>query len=252
MSFLRKEIWYGELWYFIVLFVAFIISLWYGAVHFFTPKIEKLGFSSPPPNITDILPKFRNGDILLLSGNTFGEKVIKFWHRSYFNHIAMIFRDALGAPDTKPENITFLWESDLGQNTRNGPRIIKLMDKLSKWRGSRIGMYRKYIPTDLITRPSERAIVSHADTYFDSGTEMDISMMSWFLSDYPDSWLFRKLKGAAPKVYCSELVAETLQKFGFMNKTKHPSWFTPEIFASGSINKFLTGGLYGECVYFTF
>jgi hypothetical protein len=33
------------------------------------------------------------------------------------------------------KNVAYIWEADLGQKTKDGPRVIKLKDKLKLYRG---------------------------------------------------------------------------------------------------------------------
>lgn len=227
-----------SVWEICCLVISFLAIFWVSSVYLFSPS-----FPSKLATLTkeEILNSVDNGDLLFLSGNTFAEKVIKFWHSSYYTHVAIIFKDERGVKTPTRENTLFVWESDVGQRTKDGPRIMKLVDKLDRWKGDKIGMIRKFHGI----KPSTFDIVEIAKQYVDRG--MDIDMISWFFSSFPESRIFKHLK-SDKRMFCSELVAETLQNLGILKKDKHPASYTPQDF-SVIIPK---QGFYSFPVYFSF
>jgi len=200
-------------WEYFCFLAAFLMIFWVSIVYAFYPKLQL-------KNVEKLnLENLGNGDLLFLSGGTFSEKVIKFYHKSFYSHVAFIFEDSRGVENPTKENTLFVWESDLGQNVKDGPRIMRLVDKLKRWKGDKIGMIRKYNGV----RPTTIDIMNIAKLNLEKG--MDASMISWFFSNYPDSYIFKFLKG--DNMFCTELVADTLQKLDIMESDRHPSSYTP-------------------------
>lgn len=127
------------------------------------------------------------GDLLLFSGNTTGEKAIKTYTLSDFSHISLIIRSEKG-------NQIWLWESDIGQHHKDGPRAITLENKLKKWKGDNIVRVCK---TGLKIDPTKlNTLIQNI-----LPQSMDYDMLSWmFGKSYkpPQTW------------FCSELVVYTL------------------------------------------
>lgn len=237
-------------WEYFALFIGIVLLIWFVSCRFLVKSLkedyEKGKIVPTFDNIEDLLKNVENGDLIFLSGDTQGERAIRMAHNSYYSHVGFLFVDKRGAIDSTPKNTVFIWESDLGQGYRDGPRIMRLWDKLSRWKGCKIGMIRKY--SSFFHRPKTEEILNVAKPILDANIGMDISMTSWFFSDYPESKIFKFLKD--DKVFCSGLVAFTLQKLGIMDYRKHPSWYTPENFASGK--DVFVRGFYHYPVYFKF
>ena len=228
-----------------------ILLLWALAPALCAPSIDK--FVSGKASLTwvsseHLLHNATNGDVIFLSGNTYAEKSIRWHTSSCFSHMALIIRekdeDLLEAEkETSPDGLTaFVWEADIGQGYKKGPRVMRLRDKLKRWKGSKVGMWKRYVSFET---PSSKEILEQATKMVDR--TMDNSMVSWFFADYPNSSLFNFFKGKG-KVYCSELVAETLQNIGIMEKDHHPGWYSPESFASDAVK--LKRGVYSTPLYF--
>lgn len=241
---------YSPMWWEItVVLIGLLGLIWFMSCRYLAPSLENIK-NLDAIERRELLNKVENGDLLFFSGTSQGERVIRFFHNSYYSHICMVFKDPNGALDNTPENTIFIWETDLGQRYKDGPRIMRLSEKLDRWKGSKIGMWKRYIPSDAlgVDRPQTKDILAIAQTYLDSKKEMDIYMMSWFFSSWPNSWLFKTLKGNG--VFCSELIVDTLQKLGIVSSTHHPSWYSPESFVRGEVP--LIKGSYSFPVYFTF
>lgn len=170
-----------------------------------------------PPDVTlipttKLLEKADNGDLLFFSGDTIGEKAIKVYTGSCYTHVAFVFRD-LDEEQTPPVEVAFIWEADLGQGYRDGARVMRLSDKLKRWKGRPVIGWRKSKE-----RPDKQSILKSINQ--NVKLDMDSSMVAW---------IFPFLK-QPNKVFCSELVALTLQDLGMLGKTR-PSSFSPKDFA---------------------
>jgi hypothetical protein len=232
-------------WQYLILFLGFLVILWASVLYFTAPNLEKFILKSNPElvSIENILENSKTGDLLFFAGYTFAERSIRRYHNSYYNHCCLIFRDL----DEHGKDIPYIFESDLGQGYREGPRVMKLVDKLARWKGMPYVCWRKYIPPnhDEKLRPTGEDVRNIAQNYIKY--DFDKSMVGWLFSKYPDSRLYKYFK--PPKsVFCSEMVALTLQKLGILPDDYIPGYFTPEDFAGTSLT--MIKGFYGSPRYF--
>ncbi len=176
----------------------------------------------------DFEDKVNNGDLLFFTGNTFGEKSIRWYHKSYWSHCSFVFRDI---DKNTGLDTAFVLESDLGQHHRDGPRVTRLTDKLKNWKGLSIIAWRKYKGSPI----KKDDILAIATDYYTQNYTFDRSMYSWFFSNYPESSLYKKTKD--PKaMFCSELIADVLQRLNVLDKQYISSWYTPETFYSWNVD----------------
>lgn len=207
---------------YLFIFILFGIILFNIRIYNYHPTPPSLSLTG---KVEDIISNMKTGDIILLSGTQFGEKSIQFYTNSYFSHVSLIVMEPLGDhPENHPKLIPYVWEADLGQQHKEGPRVMKLMDKFERWKGNRIGCYRK------IKREIDKdSVLSLVNKYIH--LNMDDSMLCWLFSERPNSYFFNLFKDKN-KVFCSELVAMTLQDLGVIHKEHHPTYYTPEYFHS--------------------
>jgi hypothetical protein len=236
-------------WEITILLFGLIGLIWFLSCRYLAPSLENV-VSFDISTKEYVMSKIQNGDLLFFAGTSQGERTIRFFHNSYFSHVCMVFRDERGLDKPSPENSIFVWEADLGQKYKDGPRIMRLSEKLNRWKGFKIGMWMRYIPRDVfgMDRPKTEDILNIAQEYLNLDKEMDMLMASWFFSRWPESSIFKFLKGN--KVFCSELVVDTLQKLGIVDKIRHASWYSPESFVRGSVP--VIKGTYGTPSYFKF
>jgi hypothetical protein len=168
-----------------------------------------------------------NGDLIFFSGATKGEAAISTYTNCYFTHIGFLFRE---------EGVVYIWEADLGQAYRGGPRVIRLKDKLERWKGEKIFCIKRYIGD----RPQLNDILRVIQKYVE--WDMDENMVSWFLPQF--SHLLRDEK----KLFCSELVIRTFVELGMMSSPSHYTNFSPADLYRGRID--LVRGCYGPPHYF--
>lgn len=201
-------------WLYVVLFVCILFLALMATINFSSPSPEN--FSKTIVEVDDILDYVDNGDLLLFTGNTMMEKMVR-WHTSTpFSHVAMVVKEKSGTKKSgEPKYKLFLWEADLGQGYKAGPRVIPLKTKLKRYGGLRIGGWRK-LDESKVTRPTSEQIMQASDKYFGSKSapyELEQNYLKWFLGFKPDGRTSRK-------IFCSELVQLTLEDLGMLKPTK--------------------------------
>lgn len=198
----KTIIWFLGLWASFI----FVVVVWRFCV--------KIGVGVPPPSSRKILggeffmeyyPQyfFRTGDLLFFRGDSLVEKTIQTYTRSRYNHVALVVVEG--------ESV-LLWEADVGENHKEGTRMIPLREKLDKWRGHKevaIRPIRKSINLERVLAFARRRL-DH---------DFDKSMMRYVCG----SWWPRDPK----KYFCSELVADTLISTNTIPPIKPPSSFCP-------------------------
>ncbi|BAU79968.1 peptidoglycan peptidase [Tokyovirus A1] len=162
----------------------------------------------------------KTGDVLLLSGKTFPERIICFLTNCEFSHCAMV---------VKKEGKLWLWEADIGQGKKKGPRLIEFDQKLKRYKGYR---------TAAIVRIDKELAISEflkgAEKHFNR--PMDDAMFSYFFG--------RNKKDDS--VFCSELVASTLKDSGKIKRDRETcKGVSPSLFLKGF------EGIYGRPEYFS-
>ncbi|ADB04178.1 peptidoglycan peptidase [Cannes 8 virus] len=198
-----------------LLFVALlpIFVLLFFLVGFFFSKKPRENFGKFDPS------GLKTGDVLLLSGKTFPERIICFLTSCEFSHCAMV---------VKKDGKVWLWEADIGQGKKKGPRLIEFGQKLQRYKGYR---------TAAIVRINEELPVSDflkaAEKHFER--PMDDVMFSYFFG--------RNKKDDS--VFCSELVASTLRDSGRIKSGETCKGISPSLFLKGF------GGIYGSPEYFS-
>lgn len=192
---------------FLILFLLFIVFIFY-ILYNHHP------YSKNYLSVSEVLEYADNGDIILFSGNQYSENLIKFYTGSYFTHISFLFRE---------NGILYIWEADMGQHYRDGPRVIKFKDKIKRWKGNKIAVWKKFMGH----RPILQDILKVIGKYIN--LNMDMSMISWAFSNYPNSSIFKYFKDLNT-VFCSELIVMTLRDLNIINLQKHPTFYIPENF----------------------
>lgn len=203
-------------------------------------------------NINEFLKECDNGDIILMCGNTRGERGCRWVTNCKFSHVAIVFRET----NENGESVPYIWESDLGCKSKDGPRIMRLDDKLRNYHGYKNLSWRK-LKCDAgtpVSRPTTQDIMNIVGEMRDY--KFDIRMLKWFTS----SGLlkpFHHLFYDETKKFCSELVAETFQKLGvFKNmndlSSKHACWYSPKNFDNKDIIGLRKGYSFGDHLFVDF
>lgn len=169
---------------------------------------------------------FDNGDIIFFSGSTSSEKTIKFYTGCPFSHVSLLFKE---------DDIIYVWEADMGQGYKSGPRVMKLEDKFSRWKGDRISALKKWLGK----RPSTKEILEVIGRHVKK--DMDPNMVSWMFPKF--SHLLREKN----QVFCSELLAMSLIELGMIEKC-NPTEVSPSDFFFDRVK--CSGGVYGVPHFF--
>lgn len=204
-----------------IIIILLLFFAWYVTIKNY-PRLTNFYNDNKKILVTDdidtLLSTCKNGDLLFFSGNTFGEKSIKLYSRSYVSHVCIIFLDK----DIFSEKIIpYVWESDLGCNYKDGPRVMRLVDKLSRTKCERVCIWKKYLGPSIYTT----AILNVIPKYVDM--DIDIHMLYWLFSSCPNSFAYKMFK-KDDMIFCSELVASTLIDLDILETKNIPSWFSPQ------------------------
>lgn len=218
---------------FFLIFVLLVLTI-YSFIHFLSPNVENY-ISSHKDIIYNPLDKIfndiENGDIILLSGNTYGEKICRYFSGSIFSHVGFLFREI--HPITK-ENIIYIFDCDLGQGYGEGVRIMPLREKLDRYHGFRIGCIRKLkckYEDNENYRPSNKDILNLVGKY--KSVEFDGSFLTWVFSNYPVIYSIFKDQN---RMFCSELVTKVYQDLKIMKENGKSSRYHPGDFFEGKLS----------------
>lgn len=195
----------------------------------------------------DILDNVENGDLILLAGDTHGEKLCRWFPGSIFSHVGLLFREI---HKETGENRVYVWDCDLGQLYKDGVRMSLLDNKIRRYKGFRIGALKKLKVNpegrEGRTRPKTQDIVQLFQKYKDM--DFDHVIATWFLADCPTLY---KLAKDPEKVFCGEMVAEALQELGILKKDRYPAWYVPGDFHRPEKRLHLENGYeYGVTYFF--
>ena len=209
----------------LILFLYIIACWYYPDINDYVKKnrqhINWLSFEDAYDNI-------QNGDLIFLTGKTRGEHLCCFFTDCIYSHVGMLFREK--HPKTG-EDVVYIWESDLGQRTRDGPRVIPLKKKLKLYRGVPYMAIRK-LSSSIPTTQNIMNIVQKYQTY-----DFDTKMINWWVSES----IMYDLMGHTHSMLCSELVAQTMKDLGMLGKKYSRSWYSPKSFTNNIVD--------GKCSY---
>jgi len=181
---------------------------------------------------SSVIDKCDTGDILLFSGRSHAENVMKWCTDSIFSHVALVVRI---------NNEPYLFESDIGQTFKSGVRLIPLRTKLKKYKGYSIGGWK----TLLTQRPNPDEIKKYTINH--QNIDMDNFIFTWWVSDY--MFLYDLFK-QDNKAFCSEVIVDCLRTVSHFDTDKVSSWYDPGSFFEREMK--LGGVKYGDCVFFNF
>lgn len=184
-------------------------------------------------SLSDVLAYAQTGDLIFLSGKTFGEKCIKWALDSDFSHLALVVRT---------DDNLYLYEADIGQRWRTGVRLIDFKKKLERYKGWKVGVWQRLYGNPIDVQILQKSIESNISKKIDTNT------FTYWTSRFPS--IAKALK-KDDTVYCTELVASTLQDVGVMKKDKTPYSFDPEMFLRHLV-PLQDGYVYGGNNFFCF
>ena len=177
--------------------LIFVISVFLILFYFYilasAPKIEDYVKKNEKHlnwlNYEDILDKVENGDLILLAGDTRGERLCRWFPGSIFSHVGFVFREK---QKSAGEDKVYIWDCDLGQGYKEGVRMSLLDNKIRRYKGFRIGALKK-LRVSSRDRPKTHDIVQLFQKYKD--LEFDHIIATWFLADYPKLYNMAKDPG---------------------------------------------------------
>lgn len=150
-----------------------------------------------------------NGDLVFFSGKTYGDNICKFFSSSYYSHVGMLVREI----DENGKNVLYIWDADIGQGMKPGPRLQPVSDKIKRYSGHKYMAWKKIKGN----RPKTLDILKIVMKY--KNYEQDTVMGKWIFDFFP-----RKDK----HIFCSELIALTLQQLGILPDDFSPYNYSPQ------------------------
>lgn len=212
-----------EVFLLIVSCMILFIVLW---IYFMSPSTERFKRLTSP--VDDMLKNGKTLDLVFFSGNTPGERFCKWLMDSPFSHVGLLVR---------LDGELYIWDSDLGQRLKDGPRFGKLNDKLERYKGSKVIGWLPYEGPSVKEEDVMNIIMKHINSGFNYG------MISWALCR-----LFPTYKHPKDMLFCGELVTITLQELGLVDKNLNHSLFDPGHYFNKQVP--LLSGSYGNMRYF--
>jgi len=204
------------------LFAFIVICIFLYKIHTIVPPRKH----DKHVNVSKVFEKAKNGDLIFTCGNTFGEKVIRYITGSEFSHIGILFWEI--HPTTK-KNILYIYDSDIGGDSKSGNRIMTLKRKLKHYKKIKIGGWRR------IKTKQNLDIFEHVKKHINN-TFNDTLFLDWFLP----------FKLSQNKNFCSELVAKVLSDFGILKTQRLYHNFSPGDFSDNLQN------IYSSLITFDF
>lgn len=205
----------------LVLLFLLLIPIYYLYIQLNSHNLEEFyklnRYRLPLITEEEVFSQAKTGDLLFLSGNTKGENVCKWFTKSIFSHVGLIFKEE----DFSGESILYIIDCDLGQKAKDGVRVMKLKDKLERYKGYRIGGYKKIKGADL----NQECVLSSVEKY--KKVDFDHKILTWWVSEIPK---IREIVKNKNTMFCSEFIAEIFMECGVMDRKSKAYSFSPENF----------------------
>lgn len=201
------------IWFYIIYIIfTFIIISWtlsYNCNTFSKKLIHNFS------DYNTILDELKTGDCIFLASNTIEGKLIKFWSECCFTHAGIV---------VVKDNTKYIWECDMTTKYKNkltgkfnsGCHLIDLENKLKNYRGP-YGLHMKY--NKEINEEKLWNILKKYKT-----DNFNKNFFCWW-SAY-NKVLFPLCESKNDNKFCSELVAETYQKYGIFDKSLNANMYT--------------------------
>jgi len=196
----------------------------------------------------DIRESLSTGDIVLFSGSGVISKTIQYFSRSFWSHIGMVIRDS-------EWDMLLLWESTTLSKVkdieyrcqRQGVAIRPISDRLRDYPVGKVA-FRKLEGVPM-TDSRIKALIDFRNEI--KGRNYEESKIELMRSAY-DGFLGKNEEDLS-SVFCSELVAEALQRIGVLKEYDedggYPSnEYTPADFGKDDIMG-IKQGSFGELIY---
>ena len=140
-----------------VTIIVFYVCIFSGLC---VPQIDKFKIDHLM-SFDEVMNNLTTGSLIFLSGDTYGERVCKLIDQSIFSHVGLVFVE---------DGVHYVFECDVGQGYKSGVRVIPLWDKLTRYKGCKIGAIR----------------VLHCD---DHNNHISINPQKYLDLEF-DSWMF--------------------------------------------------------------
>jgi len=194
----------------LIIGILVVLISYYGYLHLVAQRIEDHVNSDTLPHISTL--SFSSGDLIFLSGHHPGERICKSMSNSFYSHVGIILVE---------NDIVYILDCDVGQNYKDGVRVMELEKKLERYKGSKIGGIR-HIKTPL----PNQLLLQQVEKY--KNIELDDYMWTWCVSKYP---ALLKLIKDENKMFCSEFIATILMNINQLSTNETPQSYTPQKFA---------------------
>ena len=211
----------------LVLLVVFVIFYW-KAPHFpYQPSMSCFSRLSKE--------KLDTGDILLFSSQT--SKMLKYLFANQWTHVGLVYRD--------PQQKLWVWESNLpidpadkrGRKTerKSGPKLVDLETKVCHYRGYTAVRHLRQrslppLSSSELTDRMGRCVAKYHPAPFETNYRRYANL---FLQHDPKEARMTK-KNAPSGIFCSQLVAQTLQDMGIMKNQRDAAYHWPHYFSNTS------------------
>jgi len=244
---LKKKYYYVTVWEWMILILALTVLIVYVYGQLTAPNLEKYISKNRDGvkwiSVQDALKIPENGAVVLLSGDTHGERTCRWCTGTMFSHVGVLFWEK--HPVTG-EDILYVFDCDLGQGTKEGVRVMPLRDKLHRYKGMRVGAIKNLIVHPSKKRPTREDFVGLFPKY--TPIEFDNKIATWWFANWNSIYNLVKNPG---QMFCSELVASVYQDLCILQKDRVPAWYHPGDFHRSRLN-YEEGYSLGETLFFEF
>lgn len=190
----------------------------------------------------------RTGDLWIFRGGTVADRVIQTASNAPVNHVGM----ALVLDDLPP----LMWHAELGRSLRDhwtgehqrGVQLHDLGEAVTTWQ-RRYGQRAWLRQLDPQAGRAEEDAALRVVARLDGVSFPSTVRLGWRWLKGRDAHLSRKAlqrKGLRPEdAYCAEVVAETLEEMGILERGVPTNWYDPGRFWSGDSLPLTAGWSYG-------
>ena len=183
-----------------------------------------------------IRSNIKTGDLILFSGNFTSSKVIKFFSKSKWTHIGIVIKF------TEPFNYVALWESDAAIG---GVQLTNLFARVKKYQGESAIRHLEDVQLTQNNLEDLKLLREQLKLRPYQTNKWEMLRACWDFGFY----FGREQKRNLDSLFCSELVAETLQRLEILDPTISSNEFTPGDFSTENQNLPMLKGKYGPEIY---
>lgn len=221
----KSNIW---LWIKVNIIFLLVIGAIVLVIYLKTPKIDSFVKNDTVLyKYSELKDNLQTGDLIFLAGTNCASELIGGIIDSPFIHIGMIIKENDGE--------LYIWDADIGQKAKLGPRLMTLDDKFNKSHCKQIGAVMKLNGERKFTSEDLKRVIDQ-----NINKSMDKYMYSWALG---------KIAKNENKVFCSELIAETYQELRIMSNEKNAYDYGPDDFFFNRV-KLMNGYSLSSPIYF--